>query len=50
MIELGAGWGKWIVSGAVAARRCGIDSLVIGVEAEPEHYKWMREHLVDNDV
>jgi FkbM family methyltransferase len=50
MIELGAGWGKWIASGAVAARRAGLEYFVVGVEAEPGHFRWMKEHLDDNDI
>jgi FkbM family methyltransferase len=50
MIELGAGWGKWLANGAVAARCVGLDYYVVGVEAEPTHFKWMKQHLLDNCV
>ncbi len=50
MIELGSGWGKWLTSGAVAARSLGIDYFVIGIEAEPTHFRWMQQHLRDNGV
>ena len=51
MIELGAGWGKWIVN-AVAALRAhnALPYHVVGVESEPTHFRWMTQHLEDNDV
>lgn len=52
MIELGAGWGPWLVRGALAARQrpdiTGIE--LLGVEADPVHYGWMREHFRDNGL
>lgn len=51
MVELGAGWGKWIVSGIAALRAySGLPYHVVGVESEPTHFKWMKQHLKDNDV
>lgn len=50
MIELGAGWGKWMVNGAVAARRAGLDYAVTGVEAEPKHFAWMEDHVEANEL
>jgi FkbM family methyltransferase len=51
MIELGAGWGKWIVSGVAALRAySGLPYHVVGVESEPTHFKWMEQHLRDNGV
>jgi FkbM family methyltransferase len=51
MVELGAGWGRWIVNGIGALRAQGnLPYLVVGVEAEPTHFEWMKQHLVDNDV
>lgn len=50
-MELGAGWGPWIVAGAVAARTRGInDVFLCGVEADPDRYEMMRQHLRDNDI
>jgi FkbM family methyltransferase len=51
MVELGAGWGKWIVN-AVAALRAynALPYHIVGVESEPTHFKWMKEHLEDNHV
>src|ERR1043166_4091781 len=38
MVELGAGWGRWGIRGALAARQRGISRLDIRlVEAEPQH-------------
>ena len=50
MMELGAGWGRWLVSGALAARHLGLDYRLIGVEADPDHFRWMKRHFLDNDV
>jgi FkbM family methyltransferase len=52
MIELGAGWGRWLCRGVAALRQYNNDLLyqLVGVEAEPTHYKWMIEHLTDNKV
>jgi FkbM family methyltransferase len=52
MVELGAGWGKWIVNGVAALRAVNGDVPyhVVGVESEPTHFRWMKQHLEDNDV
>lgn len=51
MIELGAGWGRWLVNGALAASRSsGVPIELIGVEAEPTHFKWMNTHFRDNGI
>jgi len=51
MVELGAGWGKWIVNGVAALRaHSGLPYWVVGVESEPTHFKWMKQHLKDNSV
>lgn len=51
MIELGAGWGRWLSNAAAALRQhSGLPYRLIGVEAEPTHFQWMKEHLADNDV
>ncbi len=50
-LELGAGWGPWLVAGAKAARRRGLDPIrLYGVEADPQHYEFMVRHFVDNDL
>jgi FkbM family methyltransferase len=50
MIELGAGYGRWLLAAACAARRQRPDLKLklIGVEAEPLHFQWMRQHFIDN--
>ena len=52
MVDLGAGYGRWIVAGACTVRRCfpGLRSYIIGVEAEPTHFKWMQQHISDNHI
>jgi len=50
MLDLGAGYGRWLVNAALACRQQGKDFFVAGVEAEDVHYQWMLEHLADNDI
>jgi FkbM family methyltransferase len=51
VLELGAGWGPWLVAGAKAARRRGIEAVrLYGVEADPQHFEFMRQHLLDNGI
>jgi FkbM family methyltransferase len=51
MVELGAGWGKWIANGVAALRLQGeLPYHVVGVESEPTHFRWMKRHLRDNHV
>jgi FkbM family methyltransferase len=52
MIELGGGFGRWVVAAACTVR--GIDPSkavrLIAVEAEPEHFQMMRQHFHDNGL
>lgn len=51
MLELGAGWGPWLVNAAAAVTRCNPLPLhLVGVEAEPTHYAWMQQHFRDNGI
>lgn len=52
MVELGAGWGRWLANAAVAARRVDpeLRTQLVGVEAEPTHFVWLRQHLLDNGI
>lgn len=50
MAALGAGWGRWLVCGAAAARQRGMRFELIGVEGEPTHFQWMLEHFRDNGI
>lgn len=50
MVALGCGWGRWLSGGAIAAQQVGKDYRLFGVEAEPVHFDWMREHFEDNGI
>jgi len=52
MIELGAGYGTWLVRAALAVQRYHrvLPFLLVGVEGEPTHFKWMRQHFHDNGL
>lgn len=49
IMELGAGWGPFLVDAGAAARLLGItDITLMGVESDPGHMQSMRLHLRDN--
>jgi FkbM family methyltransferase len=50
MVELGAGWGRWLAIAAAAARQRALPFVLVGVEAEPTHFRWMVEHFAANDI
>jgi FkbM family methyltransferase len=52
MIELGAGFGRWAVRAAFAARQFNpkLRCHVIAVEAEPTVYSWMKKHFRHNGL
>jgi FkbM family methyltransferase len=51
MLELGAGYGRWGVRGALAAKQCGIcDIDVRFVEAEPQHAAWLADAIALNQL
>jgi FkbM family methyltransferase len=50
MIELGAGFGRWAVRAALAARRRGLTPNIIAVEADPLHLQFCREHIATNGL
>ena len=51
MVALGAGWGRWLVCAAAAVQQfSGIPYKLVGVEAEPTHFRWLREHFADNGI
>ncbi|MDD1661625.1 MAG: hypothetical protein LUQ49_04080, partial [Methanomicrobiales archaeon] len=53
MMELGAGYGRWLINGAMAVRQYhGTEFPVrlIGVEAETTHFEWMKQHFLDNGL
>ena len=48
-LELGAGWGPWLIGGAAAARRRGISEIrLYGIEADPAHFVFLQTHFGDN--
>jgi FkbM family methyltransferase len=52
MVELGAGWGRWLVNAAFALEQLapGRPLRLVGVEAEPTHFSWLASHLRDNGI
>lgn len=50
-VELGAGWGPWLVSSAFAAKHLGIsDILLIGVDADLKNMEFIKTHFSDNGL
>jgi len=51
MMELGAGFGRWLVNAALAMRATrDLPIKLIGFEAEPEHFAMLRQHFLDNSI
>ena len=54
MVELGAGYGRWIVNAAQAIRRrktaTPLRVWLCGVEANATRFRWMQDHFRDNDI
>jgi FkbM family methyltransferase len=51
VMELGAGHGPWLVSGAAAARHIGLNTWrLYGVEADPDRFAFMCQHFRDNGI
>jgi hypothetical protein len=51
MLELGAGYGRWVVNAASALRLySGLPHHLIAVEAELTHFRWLELHCRDNEV
>jgi len=51
MFELGAGYGRWLVRAAAALRQRGpIPCRLVAVEPEPQHFRWLKNHLRDNGI
>lgn len=48
--EIGAGWGRWMVSAAALCRQRNLPCHLIGVEAEPSHFEWIKMVLRDNEL
>lgn len=51
MIELGAGYGRWLVNAVFVLRMINpLPYRLVGVEAEPTHFEYMQQHFVDNNI
>jgi FkbM family methyltransferase len=50
LAELGAGWGRWMAAAAALCRQRGLPFTLIGVEAEPSHFDWIKMVFRDNDL
>ena len=50
MIELGAGYGRWVVRGGMAAKQRGLPFKLVAVEAEPAVYAWLPKHFANNGM
>ena len=51
VMELGAGHGPWLVSGAAAARHIGLNTWrLYGVEADADRFAFMCQHFRDNGI
>jgi hypothetical protein len=50
VIELGAGWGCWMVNTAVAAKRRGLTVKAIGVEGDEAHVSYIAQHCAKNGL
>ena len=48
-VEIGAGWGPWITAAGVVCGRLGFRKIeLLGVEADPYWFEFMRQHLTHN--
>jgi len=51
MMELGAGYGRWSVRAAAVVRQLrGLPFHLVAVEGEPRHYRWLQQHMSDNQI
>ena len=51
MIELGAGYGTWLLRAHHSFRQLSDRPVyLIGVEGDVHHYQWMREHFLNNRI
>lgn len=52
MVEAGAGYGRWLVSAALALRQAhpGMPCTLIGIEGETHHYASLLQHFRDNGL
>jgi FkbM family methyltransferase len=50
VVELGAGWGPWIVLGTTLGRRRGLHTRLVAVEGDAEHIYFMQQHMGINGI
>jgi FkbM family methyltransferase len=50
MFELGAGWGRWSVSGAMLCRQRELPFHLVAIEPEPSHFEWLQMNFRDNGL
>lgn len=50
MVEAGAGWGRWLVAAAKLASERQIPFTLAGIEADPDHFRWMQQVFLDNKL
>jgi FkbM family methyltransferase len=52
IIELGAGYAPWLIRAAFALKQISpnMPVLLVAVEGDPTHYKWMLEHFENNNI
>ena len=50
MVEAGAGWGRWLVAAAKLAAARQIPFTLCGIEADPNHFRWMQQVFCDNGL
>jgi FkbM family methyltransferase len=48
--ELGAGYGRWSIRAAAVAMQLGVPVELTCVEADPIHFEWLRQTLIDNGL
>jgi FkbM family methyltransferase len=50
-MELGAGFGRWLVNAVVALRQIGeYPFMAVAVEADMQHVAWLTQHALDNSI
>lgn len=50
IVEVGAAWAPWTVSGLIHARRLGIPALGVALEADSRKCAWSMQHAKDNNL
>ena len=48
--QMCAGWGRWLAAGAQLARQRNLAYALVAVEAEPQHFEWLKLVLQDNGI